>query len=96
MFLPTKDRVLVQRDEQKEQTSSGLYVPSSKDNKANTGIIMAVGEGRRATKTGELIPMIVKVGDRVCFSPYGGQEIEVDGKTHLVLREDEIFAVLGE
>jgi len=92
---PLNDRVLIKRDDQQDKTESGLYLPSASQEKPNSGVVVKVGYGRRAPKTGKLIPMTVKEGDKVLFSKYGGQEIELYGETYLVLREDEIFAVVG-
>ena len=92
---PLNDRVLIKRDDQQDKTEGGLYLPSTSQEKPNSGVVIKAGHGRRAPKTGKLIPMTVKEGDKVLFSKYGGQEIELYGETYLVLREDEIFAVVG-
>ena len=94
MFRPISDRVLVQRDEAQKKTLGGLYLPTDAKEKPYSGKVIAVGQGRRATETGELIPMTVKEGDNVLFSRFGGQEVTIKGDTYLVLREEEIFAVL--
>lgn len=90
-----QDRVLVKRDEKEEKTASGLILPTEAKETPNSGIVIAVGKGRRSTETGVMMPMTVKEGDKVLFSRFGGQEITVDGETFLVLREEEIFGILG-
>ena len=90
-----QDRVLVKRDAQEEKTASGLILPTEAKETPNSGVVITVGNGRRSTETGVLMPMTVKKGDRVLFSRFGGQEITVDGETFLVLREEEIFGILG-
>ena len=91
MFKPISDRVLVKRDEAQKKTLGGLYLPTDAKEKPHSGTVLAVGEGRRAIETGELMPMTVKEGDKVLFSRFGGQEVTVKEETYLVLREEEIF-----
>ena len=93
---PMMDRVLVQRDTKEQTTSSGLILPTESVEAPNSGIVVAVGEGRRSAETGVLMPMTVEEGDRVLFSRFGGQEVTVKDETYLVLREDEIFGILGK
>ncbi|MCH9742119.1 MAG: co-chaperone GroES [Proteobacteria bacterium] len=91
---PLSDRVVVRRMEEEKTTAGGIVLPDSAKEKPAKGEILAVGEGKRADN-GNLVPMSVKVGDNVLFGKYAGQEVKVDGKDVLVMREDDIIAVLG-
>ncbi len=90
---PLQDRVLVQRLESEEKTSSGLYIPDTAKEKPLEGIVRAVGPGKRADSGAE-IPMSVSEGDKVLFGKYSGTEITLSGEEHLILREDEILAIV--
>ncbi len=89
---PLGDRVIVKRDEAETTTASGLYLASSAKEKPQTGIVLAVGEGK-FDKDGNLVPVPVKEGDRVLYGKYGGTEITVEGQEVLILRADDLFAV---
>ena len=91
---PLYDRILVERVQEEGRTSGGLFLPETAKEKPHEGIVLAVGQGRLADN-GEIQPLVVKVGDRVAFGRYAGTEIKVDGEDRLVLREDEIFGVVG-
>jgi len=93
---PISDRVVVQRDDIQTKTLGGLILPTDATEKPHSGTVIAVGEGRYSTKTGVLIPTQVKEGDKVLFSKFGGQEVTVKGETYLILREEEIFAVITQ
>ena len=90
---PLNDRVLVKRLESEEKTAGGLYIPDTAKEKPSKGEVVAVGPGNTA-KDGKVIAMAVKVGDQVLFNKYGGTEIKLDGVEHLVMREDDILAVI--
>ena len=90
---PTQDRVIVKRDE-KANERNGIILPTESIENANTGTVVSVGEGKRSIETGVLMPMSVKVGDKVVFSKYGGQEVEHEGSKYLILRDDEIMGIL--
>jgi chaperonin GroES len=92
-LTPLHDRVIVKRIEEKETIKGGIIIPDSAKEKPMEGEVIAVGSGRR--EKGELIPLDVKVGDRVLFGKYGGTEIKLDGEEYLILREEEILAKLG-
>ena len=92
---PLQDRVLVQRLQSEEKTSSGLYIPDSAKEKPLEAIVRAVGPGK-ASDTGELIKMTVAEGDKILFGKYSGTEITLGGEDHLILREDEILAIITE
>lgn len=91
---PLGDRVLVQPIEQEEVKKGGIIIPDTAKEKPQEGKVVAVGAGKR-DDNGKLIPMDVKMGDRVLFSKYGGTEIKIDGKDHLIMREDDILGVLS-
>jgi chaperonin GroES len=91
---PLYDRVLVKRTEEETKTSRGLFLPETAKEKPLTGVVLAVGQGR-LNEDGTVRPLVVKEGDTVLFGRYSGTEIKVDGEDRLVLREDEIFGVVG-
>lgn len=91
---PLNDRVLVKRLESEEKTAGGLYIPDTAKEKPSRGEIIAVGPGKHA-EDGKLIPMSVKKGDQVLFNKYAGTEVKLDGEEHLVMREDDILAIIA-
>ena len=86
---PLHDRVIVKRLEQETKTASGIVIPDNAAEKPDQGEVLAVGPGK-----GELLAMNVKVGDRVLFGKYSGQTVKVDGDELLVMKEDDLFAVV--
>lgn len=92
-FRPLYDRVLVKRIDAEERSAGGLVIPDSAKEKPQQAEVVAVGTGRRL-KNGEIKALEVKAGDRVLFGKYTGDEIKVDGEPLLILREDDILAVL--
>ena len=90
---PLHDRVVVKRLEQETKTASGIVIPDADAEKPDQGEVLAVGPGKRSDK-GEFIVLNVKVGDRVLFGKYSGQTVKVDGDELLVLREEDLFAVV--
>ncbi len=91
---PLNDRVLVKRLESEDKTASGLYIPDTAKEKPSKGQVVAVGPGKVADD-GKLIPMSVKAGDAVLFSKYAGTEVKIDNVDHLVMREDDILAIIA-
>ena len=89
---PLGDRVLVLPIEQDEVKKGGIIIPDTAKEKPQEGKIVAVGPGKH--EDGKLVPMNVKKGDRVLYSKYGGTEIKIDGKDHLIMREDDILGVI--
>lgn len=89
---PLHDRVVVRRLEEEKVSAGGIVLPDSAQEKPAEGEIVAVGPGK-ASDAGTLIAMTVKVGDKVLFGKYAGQEVKVDGEELLVMREDDIIAV---
>jgi chaperonin GroES len=90
---PLADRVIVKRLENETKTASGIVIPDNAAEKPDQGEVMAVGPGKKNDQ-GELIAMNVKVGDRVLFGKYSGQTVKVDGDELLVMKEDDLFAVV--
>jgi chaperonin GroES len=92
---PLHDRILIQRVEEEQKTSGGIIIPDTAKEKPQEGKVIAVGNGR-LTDEGKLIPLDVSVGDRVLFGKYSGSEINLDGEEHLIIREEDVLAVLGK
>ena len=90
---PLHDRILVQRTEEEEQKVGGIIIPDSAKEKPQQGKVVAVGNGK-ADKDGKRIPLDVKDGDTILFGKYSGQEVRVDGEDYLIMREDEVLAVI--
>ena len=91
---PLHDRIIVQRIEEGEQKIGGIIIPDSAKEKPQQGKVMAVGKGR-TNDEGKVIPLDVKAGDKILFGKYSGTEIKIDGEEFLILREDEVLAVVG-
>jgi chaperonin GroES len=91
---PLGDKVVVQLVEQEEKTASGIYLPDSAKKKPTEGKVIATGQGR-VLDNGERNTLSVRVGDRVLFSKYGGNEVTVEGQDYTILDEDQIYAVLN-
>jgi chaperonin GroES len=92
---PLEDRIVVRPSEAEETTASGLVIPDTAKEKPQQGEVLAVGPGRRAENTGDLIPLDVSVGDKVVYSKYGGTEIKVGGEEVIILRADDVLGVLS-
>ena len=90
---PLHDRVIVERLDQETKTASGLIIPEAAAEKPDQGIVLAVGNGK-ILEDGRVRPLDVKVGDRVLFGKYSGQVVKVDGKELLVMREEDIMAII--
>ncbi len=90
---PLHDRVIVKRIDSETKTASGIVIPDAAAEKPDQGEILAVGPGKKNDK-GELHPVGVKVGDRVLFGKYSGQTVKVDGDELLVMKEEDLFAVV--
>ena len=92
---PLYDRVVVKKLEVEQKTSGGIILPDTAKEESQLGEVVAVGEGK-LLDSGELRPLKVKVGDRVLFSKYAGNEVKVEGEELLILREEDILAVVEE
>jgi len=90
---PVGDRVLVERDKSKEKTAGGIVLPDNAKENSKRGKVLSVGAGN-LNKSGKRIPPPVKPGDRVLFSGYSGEEIALDGRKVLLIRENDILAVI--
>lgn len=91
---PLHDRVIVKRLEAERKTASGIVIPDSAGEKPDQGEVLAVGNGK-ILDDGKVRPMAVKVGDKVLFGKYSGTEVKLDGTELLVVKEDDLFAILG-
>jgi len=92
---PLHDRVIVKRLDQETKTASGLIIPDAAAEKPDQGEILAVGNGK-VQENGNVRPLEVKVGDRVLFGKYSGQAVKVNGDELLVMREEDIMAVVAQ
>jgi chaperonin GroES len=92
-FRPLHDRVVVKRIDAEEKTSGGIIIPDSAKEKPSQGEITAVGPGGR-DEAGKLIPIDLKVGDRVLFGKWSGTEVKIDGEDLLIMKESDILGVL--
>lgn len=90
---PLNDRVMVLRIDEEEKTAGGIIIPDTAKEKPQEGKVIAVGPGKVDEK-GKRIPLDVKKNDRVLFSKYGGNEIEIGGIEHLIMREDDILGIV--
>ena len=90
--VPLEDRIVVRTAEAEETTVSGLVIPDTAKEKPQQGEVLAVGPGRRAETSGELVPLDIAVGDTVVYSKYGGTEITVDGEDLLILAGRDVLA----
>lgn len=92
---PLHDRVVVERISADTQTAGGIFIPDNAKEKPDQGVVLAAGPGKRNTE-GTIIPMDVKVNDRVLFGKQSGEHIKIEGKELLILKEEEIYAVIEE
>jgi chaperonin GroES len=90
---PLYDRIVVRRTEEKQQMQGGLHIPDSAQEKPQEAEVIAVGKGKRL-EDGKIVPLDVKVGDRVLLGKYSGSEIKLDGQDYLIVREDEVLGVV--
>ena len=90
---PLHDRIIVQRLEEEEQRVGGIIIPDTAKEKPQQGRVIAAGNGK-TTDEGKRLPLDVKAGDTILFGKYSGQEIRLDGEDYLIMREDEVLAVI--
>jgi chaperonin GroES len=90
---PLYDRILVKRIDEQQKTAGGLFIPDTAKEKPQEALVVAVGNGK-IQDNGSLRKLEVKAGDKILFSKYSGNEIKIDGAEHLILREDDILAVV--
>jgi chaperonin GroES len=91
---PLHDRVIVQRLDEEETSSGGIIIPDSAKEKPQQGKVVSVGNGK-LLENGERAALDVKDGDRILFGKYSGSDVKIEGEEYLILREDEILAVIG-
>jgi len=91
---PLHDRILVERLEEQEQKRGGIIIPDTAKEKPQEGKVIAVGTGK-VTDEGKRLGLDVKVGDKILFGKYSGSEVKVDEKEYLIMREEDILAILG-
>lgn len=90
---PLHDRIIVERLEEETKTAGGIIIPDSAKEKPQQGKIIAVGKGKK-TEDGKVLPLDVKVGDKVLFGKYAGTEVKIEGKEFLMMREEDIMGVI--
>ncbi|HIE56157.1 MAG TPA: co-chaperone GroES [Chromatiaceae bacterium] len=90
---PLQDRILVERVEEQEKTKGGIIIPDTAKEKPAEGKVVAVGQGKVADD-GNRIALEVKVGDRILFGKYSGNEVKIDGEDYLIMREDDVLGVI--
>jgi chaperonin GroES len=91
---PLADRVIVKAAQAEEKTKGGLYIPDTGKEKPQYGEVVAVGPGK-VSDAGQVVTMQVKAGDKVLYGKYSGTEVQVEGEDYLIMRESDIFAILG-
>ena len=92
---PLHDRLLVKRIEEKETVKGGIIIPDTAKEKPQEGEVIAVGNGK-ILDNGTKVPLDVKVGDKILFGKYSGTDIKIDNEEYLILREDEVLAIIGK
>ena len=90
---PLYDRIVVKRIEEQESTRNGIVIPDSAKEKPQEGEILAVGHGKRL-ETGQLVALDVRVGDRILFAKYSGNEVKLVGAEYIIMREDDVLGIL--
>ena len=91
---PLHDRQIIERVEEKETVKGGIIIPDTAKEKPQEGKVIAVGNGK-ILENGTKVPLDVKAGDKILFGKYSGTDIKIDGKEYLILREDEVLAIVG-
>jgi chaperonin GroES len=90
---PLHDRIIVERLEEETKTAGGIIIPDTAKEKPQQGKVVAVGKGKK-TEDGKILPLDVKVGDKILFGKYSGTEIKIEGKEFLMMREDDVLGVI--
>ena len=94
-LVPMSDRILVKRDEEEERTIGGIVIPDSVKEKPVRGTVVAIGNGKRL-KSGQIQALSLKVGDKIYFGKYSGTEIKLGSKEYLIMREDDVLALIKD
>ena len=92
---PLQDRIVVKRIEEEEQTKGGIIIPDSAKEKPQEGRVVAVGDGK-TLESGQKAPLTVKPGNKILFGKYSGTEIKIDGEEHLIMREEDVLAIVED
>ena len=92
---PLQDRLVIKRIEEEEKTKGGIIIPDSAKEKPQEGRVVAVGAGK-PLESGNKAPVTVKPGDKILFGKYSGTEIKIDGEEHLIMREDDVLAIVED
>ena len=90
---PLHDRVIVQRTEEEQKSKGGIIIPDTAKEKPQEGKIIAVGKGK-ISDDGKLVPLDVKVGDKVLFNKYAGSDIKIEGEEYMIMREEDVLGVI--
>ncbi|MHB8709499.1 MAG: co-chaperone GroES [Desulfuromonadales bacterium] len=90
---PLHDRIIVERLEEETKTAGGIIIPDTAKEKPQQGKVIAVGKGKK-TEDGKILPLDVKVGDKILFGKYAGTEIKIEGKEFLMMREEDVLGVI--
>jgi len=90
---PLHDRILVQRVEEEETTKGGIIIPDSAKEKPAEGKVISVGNGKK-DDSGNIIPLEIKMGDKILFGKYSGTEVKIDGEEYLIMREDDVLGII--
>jgi len=90
---PLQDRILVKRVEEEEKTKGGIIIPDTAKEKPAEGKVIAVGHGK-LDENGKRIPLEIKKGNRILFGKYSGTEVKIEGEEHLIMREDDVLAII--
>ena len=93
-FKPLHDRLLLKPTAAETKTKSGIIIPDTAQEKPMQGEVIAVGKGKRL-EDGRLLPLDVKVGDKVIYGKWSGTEVKLDGVDHVILKEEDLFGILG-
>lgn len=91
---PTGDRLVIERLPSEQKTASGIVIPDSAADKPDQGVVVAVGPGKRHPETNNVIPISLKVGDKVLFGKYSGSEVVLGDSKYLIVREDDVMATI--
>jgi chaperonin GroES len=94
-LVPMSDRILVKRDNEEERSMGGIVIPDTAKEKPVRGRVVAIGAGKRS-KSGQVQTLTVKVGDKIYFGKYSGTEIKLDGEEYLIMREDDVLALIKD
>lgn len=95
MIVPLQDRIVVERAVEEERSKGGIVIPDTAKEKPITGIVKAIGPGKR-NESGQIQPIAVKIGDKILFGKYAGTEVKLDNKEYIVMREDDVIAIMKD